>query len=334
MASASNTSKPPTAGLVVPKLEPGPSAVPNLAEAHVNTESSEVWSSEMQYVASLTKLQKMEAMIHQLRTLLPERLLEPVVPIVNPRAASRRPPPKSPRVLYEQLAQTARAGVAEVREFQEMWQSAEMKEIWGYVDGRIRANAGQLLQPTGMWERDYDVLLAEMEREERGRKEQEERVEEEAEQAKIQAMEGGWRAIVEAFVRRNVPGVRVLPSKDQPVLTVVLVKAGITVHVQELDGEGHGVSDWRVMDKAVPGKPKTKLELGIMACLNARPRQWDLAHLLDMISAYSAVKQTPCAKCGKMTNSAAQLPTIRQPKPTSDGQESSLQWDAYHTDCI
>ncbi|KAF7182096.1 hypothetical protein CNMCM7691_001484 [Aspergillus felis] len=322
MASTSNpNSKPPATGLIVPKMEHPPQDT-NLSEIPDKDNSSgEAWTSEMQYVSSLAKLQKMEATIHQLRTLLSGRLMEPIVPIVNPKAASRRPLPKSPRVLSEQLSQTARASVAEVQEFQAMWRSPEMKAIWDHVDARIKQNGGQLLQPTGMWERDYDVLLEELEKEEWAQKEQQQRVKEEEERAKIQAVEGGWRTIVETFVQRNLPGVRVMAHQDQPRITVVLVKAGMAFQLQAVDGDGHNMADWRVQDMAAPGKPKTKLETAVAACLNARPRQWDLAYLLDMIASYSEVKQTPCAKCRKMTDNAAQLPSIRRPNPIQSSQD-------------
>jgi hypothetical protein len=206
--------------------------------------------------------------------------MEPIVPIVNPKAAARRPLPKSPRVLSEQLSQTARASVAEVQEFQAMWRSPEMKAIWDHVDARIKQNGGQLLQPTGMWERDYDVLLEELEKEERAQKEEQQRVKEEEERAKIQAVEGGWRTIVETFIRRNLPGVRVMAHQDQARITIVLVKAGMVFQLQAVNGDGHGMADWRVQDMAAPGKPKTKLETAVAACLNARPRQWDIAYIL------------------------------------------------------
>ncbi|RLL96455.1 hypothetical protein CFD26_105082 [Aspergillus turcosus] len=337
MASNSKTtSQPPATGVIVPKMEPPPQDAPPAEVADKDNSSSEAWTSEMQYVSSLAKLQKMEATIHQLRTLLSGRLMEPIVPIVNPKAASasRRPLPKSPRVLFEQLSQTARAGVAEVQEFQAMWRSPEMKAIWDHVDARIKANGGQLLQPTGMWERDYDVLLEELEREERTQREEQLRVKEEEERAKIQAVEGGWRTIVESFIRRDLPGVRVMAHQDQDRITVVLVKAGMVFQLQAVNGDGQGMADWRVQDMAAPGKPKTKLETAVAACLNARPRQWDLAYLLDMIASYSDIKQTPCAKCGKMTDNAAQLPSIRRPNPIQSSQGHPVVWEAYHPTCI
>ncbi|RHZ47409.1 RNA polymerase II mediator complex subunit MED27 domain-containing protein [Aspergillus thermomutatus] len=335
MASTSKTSsQPPATGVIVPKMEQSPQGTSPAEVPDKGNSSAEAWTSEMQYVSSLAKLQKMEATIHQLRTLLPGRLMEPIVPIVNPKAASRRPLPKSPRVLSEQLSQTARAGVAEVQEFQSMWRSPEMKAIWDHVDARIKQNGGQLLQPTGMWERDYDVLLEELEKEQRTEKEQQQRVKEEEERAKIQAVDGGWRTIVETFIRRSPPGVRVMPHQDQPRITVVLVKVGMAFQLQAVNGDGQAVIDWRVQDQAAPGKPKTKLETAVAACLNARPRQWDLAYLLDMISSYSDIKQTPCAKCGKMTDNAAQLPTLRKPNPIQSSQGQPVVWEAYHAACI
>lgn len=235
--------------------------------------------------------------IHQLRTLLSGRLIEPIIPIINPKVASRRPLPKSPRVLFEQLSQTARASVAEVQEFQTMWRSPEMKAIWDHVDARIKQNGGQLLQPTGMWEQDYDVLLEELEKEEQAQKEQQQRAKEEEERAKIQGVEGGWRTIVETFTRRNLPGIRVMAHQDQPRITVVSVKAGMAFQLQAVNGDGHDMVDWRVQELAAPGRPKTKLETAVAACLNARPRQWDLAYLLvssniDINNRYNGTRLT------------------------------------------
>ncbi|KAF7595644.1 hypothetical protein BBP40_005392 [Aspergillus hancockii] len=267
-----------------------PAPPTNSAPIMQSNASEQVSESEMQLVSSLAKLQKLESMIHQLRTLLPDRLLEPLVPIVNPKAAAGRAIPKSPQMLSEQLSAASRAGVAEVAEFQTMWRSPEMKTVWERVDAQIKENGGQLLQPTGVWDRNYGTLLEGLLKEETAVKEQQRKAEEESERSKIQSTEGGWRTIVDSFIAKNVPGVRVLPSKNEAAITVVLPKAGMTLKVHT-----------------------------------------------DMISAYSEVKQTPCVKCGKMTNSAAQLPTLRQqkqPPPQSAEPQQSSTWEAYHPSCI
>lgn len=221
-----------------------------------------------------------------MRTLLPDRLLEPMIPIVNPQvAALGKTMPKSPQVLFERLSKTIREGSTEVSDFQSMWRSPELKEIWDHVGARIRENNGQLLQPTGMWERDYDVLLEQLVKDEEARKKEEERTEEEAERTQIaQSAEGDWRKIVEGFGQRNVPGVRVAPSRSRDIVTVTLAKAGMAFEAQLINlSDESGLSKWHVSNKPSvlsPGKPATKLETSICECLNSRPRQWDLSFLI------------------------------------------------------
>ena len=190
--------------------------------------------------------------------------------------------PKSPQSLYEQLSKTTRDGVAEVNNFQTKWRGPEMKAVWDHVDAKIRENGGQLLQPTGMWERDYDVLLEKLVKEEESKKEEQQRVEEEVERARInQSAEGYWRRVVDNFTQRNVPGVRVVPSKTRDFVAVSLVKAGMNFEAQVISAsEEDGVSTWQVSNKEHPRKPPSKLETAICHCLNSRPRQWDLAFLL------------------------------------------------------
>ncbi|RAK85678.1 hypothetical protein BO79DRAFT_273015 [Aspergillus costaricaensis CBS 115574] len=335
MASAPNPGQTlPRMPVVVPAMVPPSNGAEASTGAASNTDPNpDAWDSETQLVSSLAKLQKMEAMIHQLRTLLPERLLEPLAPIVNPKAAAGRSVPKSPQMLYEQLAQAARAGVSELQEFQSMWRSPEMKAVWDRVDAQIKENGGVMLQPTGKWERDYDTILADLREEEQAQNEQQQKANEEMERSKIQATEGGWRAIVDGFAQENVPGVRVLASQSEAAVTVVLVKAGIVFRVEAIAGQdGNGVPDWRVFTRTPGGQTPSNVETAVAQCLNARPRQWDLLYLLDMISSYSTIKQTPCAKCAKMTDSTATLPTIRKPSSTPQEQGSQT-WEAYHQGC-
>ncbi|KAL2001477.1 hypothetical protein VTN02DRAFT_1696 [Thermoascus thermophilus] len=298
--------------------------------------TSKLWDSERQIVSSLWKLQELEAKIHQLRTLLPDRLLAPLVPIVNPqKAGPGRPVPKTPEILCEQLSQAVRDGVAEVEEFKSMWQSPEMKLIWDRLDEKMKECDGDYPQPDGVWEQDYDVLLEELDREERIKEERRQKDEEEQERLRARSMEGGWKGIVESFRQKGLPGVRILLNKNETVITVVLLKAGMAFDIQEVDGQGgKGYSEWRVSNKQFAGEPKTKLGTGILICLNSRPRKWDLAYLLDMICSYSEVKQTRCLKCNRMTDNAAQLPTIRRPKQVEspDGNKV-ISWEAYHQDC-
>jgi hypothetical protein len=132
-----------------------------------------------------------------------------------------------------------------------------------------------------MWERDYDVLLEELLQSEKSREEERLREEEVAERTKIQSSEGGWQAIVESFIQRNVPGVRVIKGQGALSLAIALSKAGIIFHVEGLkENDALGVGEWHVSSKAPPGRVPTKIENSIVECLNSRSRKWDLSFLL------------------------------------------------------
>lgn len=281
-------------------------------KSEVASKESINWNSERQLVSSLWKLQELEAkvsyistpqrpiqwkrvflisllcslfanteQIHQLRTLLPDRLLAPLIPIVNPRRAGpNRPVPKSPQMLYEQLSQAARDGVTEVEDFVSAWQSPEMRAVWARMDEKMKECDGDYPQPSGIWEHDYDKVLEELDKEEHTSQRRHKKTEEE--QSRAQALSaGGWKGVVESFKQKGLSGVRILLSKNEDVITVVLLKAGMSFDIQEIHGqEEDGKVEWRVSNKQYPGKPKTKLETSVSICLNLRPRKWDLGYLL------------------------------------------------------
>ncbi|GMF79006.1 unnamed protein product [Aspergillus oryzae] len=322
MASTSRAApKFPTVPVVVPKVEfpskPGQPKVSETKPNNSNTNQTNVIKSEGDNInVNTTSSPAIKQDSDATKQVSESEMQLPLVPIVNPKAAAGRAVPRSPQMLYEQLSQAAKAGVAEVTEFQNMWRSPEMNAVWERVDAQIKENGGQLLQPTGVWDRNYGTLLEELVKEENARMEQQRKSEEELERSRIQSTEGGWRAIVDSFIQKNVPGVRVLPSKSETSVTVVLPKAGMTFKVHTIGGsEVNGVPEWQVSSRTMPGQVKTKLESA------------------DMISSYSDVKQTPCVKCGRMTDNAAQLPAVRQQKQSSDPQQPPI-WEAYHPSCI
>ncbi|KAJ5142950.1 Mediator complex subunit Med27 [Penicillium bovifimosum] len=294
-------------------------------------------TSEFQLVSSLAKLQDLEKKIHELRTFMPHGLLEPLVPIANPEKATLdNPIAETPKILRDSLDETARARVADVQQFQSLWRDPEMLSVWSHVESRIKESNGLLLQPTGKWERDYDVLLEELAQKEKSNVDERTQEEEHVERVKVQSTEGEWKNVLERFVQRNVPGVRVIQGQDGPSLAVALVRAGVVFQVRGAAETGSPVSDWEVSSK-VAGRPPTKLENAILGCLESRPRKWDIAFLLDMISSYADIKQTPCVKCNRLTNDAAQLPVLRRPQANqqfAEGTPRIYTFDALHSGCI
>lgn len=320
--------------LAVPAVQETAQPQPAVTPSTQENKSAELRDSELQIVSSLAQLQELERRVHRLRTLLPDRLLAPLVPIINPEcAASDNPVPESPQVLYAQLSEAARAGVADVEQFQTLWRSPEMKAVWDHVGDEIKENGGTLLQPTGVWERDYGVLLEELVKEKREKDEQDGGV---TERSKAQSMAANWRMDVETFLQKGVPGVRVVPDQHEASVTIALVKTGMLFQARAISEPDISVPEWRVSNVGPQSKLKPMLEMAICDCLNSRPRKWDITYLLDMIASYADVKQRPCAKCNKMTDDAAQLPVLRVcksvPAQASDSGEISI-WEPFHPGC-
>ncbi|KAJ5096123.1 hypothetical protein NUU61_005479 [Penicillium alfredii] len=318
----------------VPKVEDqaqGPAAVSKGDPSPVN------WDSEIQLVSSLAKLQELERKIHEMRHLLPQGTLDPLVPVANPNKTSHNTPiADSPHLMRGDLDETSRASLSSIQQFQSMWRSPELGPVWARVEARINESNGQLLQPSGKWEKDYDVLLEELVKEEKNKEETHLREDEDAERAKALSTEGGWLAALQKFIDRDVPGVRVIRGQQETSLVVALVRAGIVFMVQGVREQNEvGVGEWQVSSKIAPNRPQTKLEGFILDCLSSRPRKWDLTFLLDMISSYADIKQTPCTKCSRLTDNAAQLPAIRRAQQTqhTDGEPRTWTFEALHISC-
>jgi hypothetical protein len=212
---------------------------------------------------------------------VPDGVLEPLVPISNSKASPLKSVAESPPLLRGELDQAARNRLSNVENFQSIWRGPELQPIWAHVEARINESNGQLLQPSGIWEKDYDVLLKELLEVEKTKEEESQREEEDAERAKAQSSEGEWETVVERFIQRSIPGIRVVKGQKPFSLGVALAKAGMILLVEGVkEADVPGVSDWQVRAKAPPGRSPTKLENSIMDCLNSRPRKWDLAFLL------------------------------------------------------
>lgn len=223
---------------------------------------------------------------------MPQGLLEPLVPIANPDKATRENPiAETPQILRANLDEAARARVADVQQFQSLWRDPQLQSVWAHVESRINESNGQLLQPNGKWEKDYDVLLEELEQKEKSKLEERQREEEDAERIKAQSTEGEWHNVLERFARRNVPGVRAIKGQDDTSLAVALLRAGVVFQVKGVSDPGAPISEWEVSSE-IAGRSETKLEHAILECLNSRPRKWDLAFLLVCFASNSEVR--PC----------------------------------------
>ncbi|KAF3048884.1 hypothetical protein E8E11_005483 [Didymella keratinophila] len=97
------------------------------------------------------------------------------------------------------------------------------------------------------------------------------------------------------------------------------------------------------IDRESDTRPKISAEcagtsepfLSITRCISSRPNAHDLAYLLNMIVAYKTVKGTSCAKCGKLLDDTALIPTARRSKQVTSANEAvETVWEAFHEGCL
>ena len=191
-------------------------------------------------------------------------------------------PGDSPADVRDSWNDAARAKLETVQSFLSAWQSPEMKAVWAHVESRIKQSNGQLLQPTGMWEEDYEVLLEDLLRTEKSKEQERQGEEEAAERLKSQASDGGWQGVVERFQQRNPTSIKIaIKSTATPLLVIVLMKAGMAFKIEAVRQDGvEGIVEWNVSKQPLPGRAPTKIEDSIVQCVNARPRKWDLAFVI------------------------------------------------------
>lgn len=214
---------------------------------------------------------------------MPQGLLEPLVPIANPdKVTIDNSIAETPQILRANLDEAARARVAGIKQFQNLWRDPELQSVWSHVEARVNESNGRLIQPSGKWDRDYDVLLEELAQKQKTTLEESQREAEEAERIKAQSTDGEWEKVLERFVQRNVPGVRVVKGQDQT-LAVALVRAGVVFQIKGVSESASQAFEWEVSSKAT-GRSLTKLEGAILGCVGSRSRKWDLAFLLVRLS--------------------------------------------------
>ncbi|KAF3407786.1 hypothetical protein DPV78_000440 [Talaromyces pinophilus] len=210
------------------------------------------WDSEQQLISSLAKLQELESKIHELRSLLPDRLLAPLNPIINPRRLSpasfpsANTIPRNPQALSALLRKSAVEGVAEINSFKELWTSADMASIWHRVDEKLAETKGAFPQDgaVGVWRVEYADLLREADEQEKkdgkgggGGREVVEEVDDEAQfPASVYGTKedtASPKKIIESFQARGIPGFRVASTRNESTIIVSLGLAGLTFEIQE-----------------------------------------------------------------------------------------------------
>ncbi|EED18688.1 conserved hypothetical protein [Talaromyces stipitatus ATCC 10500] len=229
-----------------------------LEESSLNQHFQSIdWDSERQLVTSLAKLQELESKIHELRSLLPDRLLAPITPIINPRhtkdgSTITTSIPRNPQQLNALLRKSATEGVEELNRFRQLWLSSDMQAIWKRVDEKLAETKGAFPQvEAGMWQVDYEGLLREMDEEGEQKKDAEKEGQGGGDVMEVDAQgekqlpagiissvygtpETDLKTVMESFQNRSIPGFRLGRTKNESMILVSLGLAGLTFEVHEV----------------------------------------------------------------------------------------------------
>ncbi|KAI2478611.1 Med27 domain containing protein [Pyrenophora tritici-repentis] len=250
---------------------------------------------EAQCTAALALLEQRQAQINDLRLAIP-RIIEPL---------HRRPSPITWK-LYSQGLETSSKGLAA---FKEQW-----RELQGNPDLTESVSV-----PSHGW----------VERERKAKKSTKTKSEHVEDAGAILTDEEISRIVIE--FRKSHPNLKLETTDDNTSISTRFVSGPVTLrfHVGiEREANGRHKLNAECLGTREPF-------LAITRCLGSRPHANDLKHILDMIAAYKTIKGTSCAKCGKLLDDAALVPTARRSKQVAAANETQETiWEALHESCL
>ncbi|RVX68701.1 hypothetical protein B0A52_07587 [Exophiala mesophila] len=260
---------------------------------------------DRQIVERLAKLQQMYNQIGGLRTLLPEKLINPT------RFALEDPSGFEPEKLASSLRTAAQTGSSDIQKFKKDWHSEDVRQLWSAVNG------AEQFQGDDAWVVDYSTLL------------QDANVISgtidlingdslpEPEPAQENILE-----IVSSF-KTNNPDLKVDIVNEATGLPVNVSITHLAFQVAQLsDGSGYKVS----------GKPDTEAPALRSSILENLKPSTNLSELLDTLAAYKDITTKSCDICNKLMNQKRQLPLVRRATESQPDQPTKFQ--ALHRDCL
>lgn len=193
-----------------------------------------------------------------LRTLLPQRLWNPILATIKTPAGSQ--PSYSPSALYTHLTKTAEDGYREMAKFKAAWHSTDMQELWG------KTKAESFPQGTDTWKMNYRTAV-------KGLKQIKEGPLSAVEQPAT--LEEEPKDVVENF-RTNHPASKLELYDEVTVWPLTLVISGMAFEIERLVANDAKI--YQIGPKA--GKHISNFQQEIVKIVQQR-KQWDsLAHLL------------------------------------------------------
>ncbi|KAI1612990.1 hypothetical protein EDD37DRAFT_329690 [Exophiala viscosa] len=267
-------------------------------------------AEDREIVETLAKLQSMSTQITALRTLLPEKLINPT------RFALENPLGYDPEKLADYLQDAALAGSQDLVQFKKDWHSEDVRQLWHAV------NTGDAPQGEDAWSVDYGDLVI------RARNQH-------SHSAMVNGLSSGQQHQTDADLARIVsdfrakhPDIKFDVADEAHPLPLNITIAQLDLRVEQNQTAGATAF-------TVAGKPNTEpfaLRDSIVDTIGKSGGTSNLGVFLEMLAAYSDVKTRHCDKCNKLVNNELLLPLVRQLKPESSNEH--VEFLALHQDCV
>ncbi|EXJ54420.1 hypothetical protein A1O7_09759 [Cladophialophora yegresii CBS 114405] len=267
-------------------------------------------SEDREIIAKLAKLQNMYSQIGGLRSLLPDKLINPA------RVALENPGGYQPEKLATYLQTAAKAGSQDVEQFKKEWHGEDVRQLWHVV------NANDLPQGGDAWPLDYGALLQDAATNDRTSITASDPSREFPPPNEPEIMQ-----VVDDFCARH-PELRIHVSDGATPLPIDIQVGKLDFRLEQRHSAG--ATKYIVVGK--PGTETSSLRHNVLQSISESQKGAGLATLLEMISSYRDINTKPCEKCHKLFDSKTmQLPLIRQSITPQEGEVP--QFLALHRDC-
>lgn len=272
-----------------------------------SAEPSDGWD-EAQCTAALAHLEQLQAQIDDLRLAIP-RIIEPF----------HRPANATTYKLYAQGVLSSQSGLDTLKS---QWKQPDIQHAFEHVRKSFAANADLsecVSIPSHGW----------VERERKAKESTKNTGGERVEDATAKLSDEDISRIIVEF-RKTHPNLKLETHDDDRTISVRLVSGSLMLKFRiNIERE---VNDRHKLNAECLGT--TEPFLAITRCIASRPQANDLQYLLNMIAAYKTVKGTSCAKCGKLLDNTAMIPTARRSQQVAGVNEAiETVWEALHEGC-
>ncbi|KAK4936452.1 hypothetical protein LTR10_022669 [Elasticomyces elasticus] len=263
---------------------------------------------DREIVETLAKLQSMFNQITTLRTLLPEKLINPT------RFALENPLGYDPEKLADYLQDAAHVGSQDLVRFKKDWHSEDVRHLWHAV------NTGDAPQGEDAWSVDYGDLVI------RARNQTSQSV-------IVNGLTSGQQPQTDADLAKATSDFRAKHPDIKIDVTDEAHPLPLNISIAQLDFRVEQNQTPGATDFTVTGKHNTEpfaLRDGIVDAIRRSEGRSNLPVVLEMLAAYRDVKTRPCDKCNKLVKNL-QLPLVRRLKPESSNEE--VEFLALHEEC-